>query len=90
MGEPRLRIERSGYYRTGIRLPKGFTPDSVESVTARCHSHPAAASGGTCKSLKLVRVLVLKPDFTVQALPLQTQTEATLAAGEAKLFRLAP
>src|ERR1044071_10114515 len=36
LGEPRLRIERSGYFRTGIRLPKGFTPDSVESVTARC------------------------------------------------------
>ena len=48
-GEPRLRIERSGYYRTGIRLPKGFTADAVESVTARCHPHPADASGGTSR-----------------------------------------
>ncbi|HWS89512.1 MAG TPA: hypothetical protein VN282_21250 [Pyrinomonadaceae bacterium] len=90
MGEPRLRIERSGHYRTGIRLPKGSAADSIESVTARCHSHPATASGGTCRRLKLVRVLILKQDFTVQALPLQAQTEATLAAGETKLFRLAP
>jgi hypothetical protein len=47
MGQPRLRIERSGYYRTGIRLPKGSTADAVESVTARCHPHPSNASGGT-------------------------------------------
>jgi hypothetical protein len=90
MGEPRLRIERGGYYRTGIRLPKGFTADSVESVTARCHPHPATASGGTCQGLKLVRVLILKPDFVPQALPLPSRPEVTLAAGETKLFRLAP
>ena len=90
MGEPRLRIERSGYYRTAVRLPKGVAPDSVESVTARCHSHPATASGGTCKSLTLVRVLTLGPDFTPRVLPLQKQPEVSLAAGEMKLFRLAP
>ncbi|MFL6332526.1 MAG: hypothetical protein ACJ754_04195 [Pyrinomonadaceae bacterium] len=90
MGEPRLRIERSGNYRTGIRLPKGFTTDSVESVTARCHPHPATASGGTCGHLKLLRVLILRPDFTPQTLPLQPQPEVSLAAGEARTFRLAP
>jgi hypothetical protein len=90
MGEPRLRIERGGYYRTGIRLPKGFTADSVESVTARCHPHPPAASGGTCGRLRLVRVLTLGPDFVPRALPVQAQPEATLAAGETRLFRLAP
>jgi hypothetical protein len=90
MGEPRLRIERSGYYRTGIRLPKGFTADAVESVTARCHPHPATASGGTCKGLRLVRALILKPDFVTQSFPPQKEPEATLAAGESKLFRLAP
>ncbi|HEX8150516.1 MAG TPA: hypothetical protein VF591_25255 [Pyrinomonadaceae bacterium] len=90
MGEPRLRIERGGYYRTGIRLPKGFTADAVESVTARCHPHPPTASGGACKGLKLVRVLTLGQDFVPRVLPLQTQPEATLAAGETRLFRLAP
>jgi hypothetical protein len=89
MGEPRLRIERSGFYRTGIRLPKGVAPDSVESVTARCHPHPSTASGGTCKRLKLVRVLTLGPDFVPRYLPLQPQPEASLAAGETRLFRLA-
>ncbi|MBV9928458.1 MAG: hypothetical protein JOZ96_25810 [Acidobacteria bacterium] len=90
MGAPRLRIERSGYFRTGVRLPKGFAPADVESVTARCHSHPADASGGTCRRLKLVRVLLLKSDFTVQEIPSQKQPEASLKAGETKLFRLAP
>ena len=39
--------------------------------------------------VKLVRVLTLGPDFVPQALPLQKQPEATLAAGESRLFRLA-
>lgn len=90
LGEPRLRIERSGFYRTGVRLPKGTAPEAVESVTARCHAHPSTATGGTCRRLKLVRVLVLKPDFAPQPLPFQAQPEATLAAGETRLFSLAP
>ncbi|MET0647286.1 MAG: hypothetical protein ABW208_11740 [Pyrinomonadaceae bacterium] len=90
MGEPRLRIERSGYYRTAVRLPKGVAADSVESINARCHTHPATASGGTCARLKLVRVLTLGADFAPRTLPHQPQPEASLAAGESKLFRLAP
>ncbi|HEV2861388.1 MAG TPA: hypothetical protein VGX48_10305 [Pyrinomonadaceae bacterium] len=90
MGEPRLRIERSGYFRTAIRLPKGVSPGAVESVTARCHPHPATASGGTCKRLKLVRVLTLGRDFLPRELPLKPQPESALAAGETKVFRLAP
>jgi hypothetical protein len=88
MGEPRLRVERSGYFRTAVRLPRGVAPDAVESVTARCHSHPATASGGTCKQLKLVRVLTLGPDFAPRLLFRREQPEASLAAGESKLFRL--
>jgi hypothetical protein len=88
--EPRLRIERSGYYRTAVRLPKGAAPGSVESITARCHPHPATGSGGTCQRLKLVRVLTLGADFVPRALLHEPQPESSLAAGEAKLFRLAP
>src|SRR5215207_3462284 len=80
MGAPPLRIERSGYYRTAIRLPKGFSPESVESVTARCHPHPSTAAGGTCRRLRLVRVLILRPDFTTQALPFERQPAASVAA----------
>ena len=90
MGEPRLRIERSGYYRTAVRLPKGVAPDAVESINARCHTHPATASGGTCARLKLVRVLTLGTDFTPRTLPHQEQPPSSLAAGESKRFRLAP
>jgi hypothetical protein len=90
LGEPRLRIERSGYYRTAIRLPKGSTHGDVESITARCHPHPATASGGTCRRLRLVRVLTLGWDFEPSLLAHDAQPEATLKAGETKLFPLPP
>jgi hypothetical protein len=88
MGEPRLRIERSGYYRTAVRLPKGVTPDSVESVAARCHPHPANTAGGTCKRLSLVRLLTLASDFKPRVLPHQPHLSSSLAAGETKVFQL--
>jgi hypothetical protein len=88
--EPRLRIERSGYFRTAVRLPKNVAPEAVESVTARCHSHPSSASGGACKRLKLVRVLTLGPDFAPRSLFLRERPEVSLTAGESKLFRLDP
>lgn len=90
MNDPRLRIERSGNYRTGIRLPKGFSVGDVESVTARCHPHPVAASGGTCRNLKLLRVLVLTDDFKARALPFEQPPAISLNAGETKRFRPVP
>lgn len=90
MGEPRLRIDRSGYFRTAVRLPKDVSPDAVEAVTARCHvAPPAAVGGGGCKHLKVVRVLTLDRDYVPRTLPLQAQPESSLAVGETKVFRIA-
>jgi hypothetical protein len=36
LGQPRLRIDRSGYFRTAIRLPRRITPGDVEQLSVRC------------------------------------------------------
>jgi hypothetical protein len=88
MGEPRLRIDRSGYFRTAVRLPKNVSPDAVESVTARCHATTTTAGGEGCKHLKVVRVLTLDRNYVPRTLPLQAEPESSLAVGETKVFRL--
>ena len=88
MGEPRLRIDRSGNFRTAVRLPKGVSASMVESITARCHASSQPVSERGCNRLKLLRVLMLDQGYVPRALPLQAPPEASLAPGETKVFTL--
>ena len=88
MGEPRLRIDRSGYFRTAVRLPKGVSPAAVETVTARCHASANPAGARRCKNLNVIRLLALDQNYVPRALPLQTQPGSSLAPEEMKVFRL--
>lgn len=88
LGDARLRIDRSGNFRTAVRLPHGVAPTAIESVTVRCHASAQPAAERSCKHLKLLRVLNLDQNYMPQALEVQSQPESSLAAGEKKVFRV--
>ncbi|MEP6637084.1 MAG: hypothetical protein ABJB97_10195, partial [Acidobacteriota bacterium] len=88
MGEPRLRIDRSGYFRTAVRLPKGVSPTAVESITARCYASLKPAGTRRCNRLNVIRALVLDQNYIPRSLPLDTQPESSIAADEKKVYRL--
>lgn len=88
IGDPRLRIDRSGNFRTAVRLPHGVSPTAVEAVTARCHATLQPAGERGCNHLKLLRVLMLNQNYVPQILFIQAQPESSLAPGETKVFRL--
>jgi hypothetical protein len=90
IGDARLRIDRSGNFRTAVRLPEGVSPAAVETITARCHATPQPVSNRGCHHMKLIRVLMLDQSFVPQALPLQAQRESSLAPGEEKVFKIDP
>ncbi|MGI8897836.1 MAG: hypothetical protein ACR2IB_05525 [Pyrinomonadaceae bacterium] len=89
MGDARLRIDRSGYFRTAVRLAKGISPAMIETITARCHASQKPAIERRCQQLNVVRALVLDQNYVPRTLPLQTQPESSLAPGETKVYRLA-
>jgi hypothetical protein len=88
MGEPRLRIDRSGYFRIAVRLPKDAAT-AIESITARCHATQKPASQRRCQDLKMVRVLVLGQNYVPRPLELQTQPEVSLAPDESQVYKFA-
>lgn len=88
MGDPRLRIDRSGNFRTAVRLPHGVSPAAVETVRARCHASSQPAGNRGCRHMKLMRVLMLDESFVPRAILLQAQPESALAAGESRVFRI--
>jgi hypothetical protein len=87
MGNARLRIDRSGNFRTAVRLPKGVSPAMVETITARCHETTAPIDIRGCNNMKLMRVLMLDQSFVTRTLPFQDQQSSSLAAGETKVFK---
>ncbi len=88
MGEPRLRIDRSGYFRTAVRLPKDVSPGMVELITARCEpgTRPSIEKG--CRHLNVIRALVLDQNYIPRNLPLETKPESSIAVGETKVYRI--
>lgn len=86
IGDARLRIDRSGNFRTAVRLPHGISANAVESITARCHATAKLTNERGCNQLKLLRVLTLDQNFVPRALPLQTHAEASLVPGEKRVF----
>jgi len=88
IGDARLRIDRSGNFRTAVRLPHDVSPAAVETITARCHASLQPAVERGCNHLKLLRVLMLDQSFVPRPLPLQPQPESSLAPAETKVFRL--
>jgi hypothetical protein len=87
MGNARLRIDRSGNFRTAVRLPKGASAGMVESITARCHETTAPIERRGCNNMKLMRVLMLDQSFVTRTLPFQDQQPSSLAVGETKVFK---
>jgi len=88
IGDARLRIDRSGNFRTAVRLPHDVSPAAVETITARCHASLQPAVERGCNHIKLLRVLMLDQSFVPRPLPLQPQCDSSLAPAEAKVFRL--
>jgi hypothetical protein len=87
MGEARLRIDRSGNFRTAVRLPKGISPSMVETVTARCYETATPVEKRGCYNLKLMRVLMLDQAFMPREIPFSSLPASSLAVGEVKVFK---
>lgn len=91
MGDARLRIDRSGNFRTAVRLPKGVSAYKVQTVTAKCHSATSQPiRDRSCKHLKLLRVLMLDENYIPQTLFFKPEDSISLALGETKVFRIQP
>lgn len=87
-GDPALRIDRSGYFRTAVRLGKGVEPAKIETISARCHESSQNANQRRCKHLKFMRALMLDKNYVPNSLRLQADGEFTLVPGATKVVRI--
>ena len=78
LGEPRLRIDRSGYFRTAVRLASVESAASVLSLTVRCHS----AAGHVCERVEVRSAAMLDQNYNPRFLQIQRLAPRTLKPNE--------
>lgn len=62
LGQSRFRIDRAGYFRTAVRLPRRARLDEIERIVVRCDVvEPGDAD---CKLLAVHRLFLLDESFT--------------------------
>jgi hypothetical protein len=77
LGDPKLRIDRSGYFRTAVRLASPYGAASISAITVTCHSN-----GPSCKTVEVQSVAVLDRAYKPRLLQIERISPRTLWANE--------
>jgi len=84
LGDTRLRIDRSGYFRTAIRLQSAESAASASSVTVRCYS----AIGHDCHDVEVESVAVLDQNYKPRFFQISHLPPRTMAPNESLTIAL--
>ena len=76
LGEPKLRIERSGNFRTAIRMNSELR--LIESIKVYCFSY----SGGSCNDVEILEVSSLSRNFKPLTLRMRSTSKKNLKPDE--------
>jgi hypothetical protein len=90
LGEPRLRIDRSGYSRTAIRLDSPATAASVSSVVIRCYATQLTVEERACQGVQVKSLIVLDRNYTPLLVKFQELSPQTLRPGETLEVKVRP
>ena len=86
LGDPRLRVERGGYFRIAVRLPSA-RKDRL-SILLRCHASEKPAGPRECRGVRVTKALLLDKNFTLRELRVTEQPGKDLKPDETLTFGL--
>ncbi len=89
LGDARLRIDRSGYFRTAVRLPAATLPEAIATITVRCEKTASVPSENRiCQRVELIKAFVLNRDYTPRPVKLPNQSPVKIMPGDADNFSI--
>jgi hypothetical protein len=86
LGDVKLRIDRSGFFRTAIRFGSGESAAAVSSVIVRCHS----SATQSCEGVRVKSIAVLKQNYTPQNLTFRHVPAQRINANQTITITLRP
>jgi hypothetical protein len=63
LGDARLRIDRSGYYRAAVRMPQGMRRQDISEIQLRCFATPSPAQQRGCRNASILKVMLLDDEY---------------------------
>ena len=84
LGDVKLRIDRSGYFRTAIRLASAESAASVSTLIVRCYSGVAH----DCEDVEVRSVSLLSQNYVPQYLPIQRLPPKRVKANETMTIKI--
>ena len=88
LGNARLRVERSGFFRIAVRLPANWREATELPVSLRCHPIQETSRASLCEGVRLVKAFLLDDDYTPKEFRIRGRQQSTLSAGDAATFHL--
>jgi hypothetical protein len=85
-GDARLRIDRSGIFRSAIRLPHGTPADGISQVAMRCTPTSKPSETRACKNASVRKVLMLDENYNPHVIGLKRAEAKDLRAGETAVY----
>jgi hypothetical protein len=85
-GDARLRIDRSGIFRSAIRLPHGTRADGISQVAMRCAPTSKPSETRACKNASVRKVLMLDENYNPHVIDLKGAEAKDLKAGETAVY----
>jgi hypothetical protein len=85
-GDARLRIDRSGIFRSAIRLPHRTPASSLSQVTMRCTPTSKPSEARACRGASIRKVLMLDENYIPRAIELKGAEAKDLRAGETAVY----
>jgi hypothetical protein len=85
-GDARLRIDRSGIFRSAIRMPHGTPAGNVSQVVMRCTPTSKPSETRACKNASVRKVLMLDENYNSRVIGLKGAEAKDLRAGETAVY----
>lgn len=91
LGDARLRVDRSGYFRIATRLPPtaaASNANPLEILTIRCHSTDKPVAQRFAGRIKLNKVFMLDANYLPREVAFVEKSPSNLRPGEAATFQI--
>jgi hypothetical protein len=88
LGDARLRIDRSGYYRAAVRMPHGLRREEIAEIQLRCFATPTPALQRGCRSASISKIMLLDDEYVPEFLKFTGPATKNLAPNGTVSYRI--
>jgi hypothetical protein len=81
LNDARLRIDRSGYYRSAVRIPHGLQRQDISEIQLRCFPTQGPAQQRGCHNASISKVMMLDETYVPRLIKISSPAPQNVSPG---------